>query len=54
MMNGFSYSASPPGYFVSVPKVIVDVVPPAIKSCTLTGQMDAHGEVIGSPTLECK
>jgi hypothetical protein len=35
-------------------KTVVDVVPPTVKSCTLTGEMDAHGEVIGSPTLECK
>jgi hypothetical protein len=35
-------------------KTVVDVVPPGIKGCTLTGEMDAHGEVIGSPTLECK
>ena len=35
-------------------KTVVDVVPPAVNSCTLTGEMDAHGEIIGSPTLACK
>ena len=35
-------------------KTFVDAVPLSIKSCTLTGEMDAQGNVIGSPTLECK
>jgi len=35
-------------------KTVVDVVPPAIRDCTLTGEMDAHGEIIGSPMLACK
>ncbi len=35
-------------------KTFVDVVPLGIKNCTLTGEMDAQGNVIGSPTLECK
>ena len=35
-------------------KTFVDVVPLSIKSCTLTGEMDAQGNVIGSPMLECK
>jgi hypothetical protein len=35
-------------------KTFVDTLPASIKSCTLTGQMDGQGRVIGSPTLECK
>ena len=35
-------------------KTFVDVVPLSIKGCTLTGEMDAQANVIGSPTLECK
>lgn len=35
-------------------KTVVDVVPPTVKGCTLTGEVDEHGQVIGSPSLECK
>jgi len=35
-------------------KTVVQVVPLSIKSCVLSGEMDEHGEVIGSPNLECK
>ncbi len=35
-------------------KTVTSLLPPSVKSCTLTGEMDAHGDVVGSPTLECK
>ena len=35
-------------------KTITQVLPPAISSCTLKGEMDGHGEIIGSPVFECK
>lgn len=35
-------------------KTTTSVLPANVKSCTLSGEIDAHGEVIGSPTLECK
>jgi hypothetical protein len=35
-------------------KTYVAVVPDNVKGCTLSGEMDSHGEVAGSPTLECK
>ncbi len=35
-------------------KTVVDVVPLSITSCTLEGEMDAHGEILGSPMLTCK
>ena len=35
-------------------RTYVAVVPDNVKSCTLSGEMDERGEVLGSPTLECK
>lgn len=35
-------------------KTVVDAVPVSIKSCVLEGEMDAHGEVVGSPKLTCQ
>ena len=32
----------------------VETVPAGVKSCTLSGEMDEDGEVLGSPELACK